>query len=182
MNERGRRLAKFVLVVVTAARDPLPKFHVTWCNQVKEIPMQLDIREIKKIIPHRFPFLLLDKVVDVQPNQKLTAIKNVSIDEQYFTGHFPDEKVMPGVLIIEAMAQAGCIYFYYSKNLQGKDLIYYLAKVEAKFFSPVVPGDQLRIEVTTIKLMPKVGFLKTQALVGDRLVAEAQIGFSIKEV
>ena len=144
--------------------------------------MQLDIREIKKIIPHRFPFLLLDKVLDVQPNQKLTAIKNVSIDEQFFVGHFPGEKIMPGVLIIEAMAQAGCIYFYYSKNLHGKSCVYYLAKVEAKFFSPVVPGDQIRIEVTTIKLMPKVGFLKTRAFVGERLVAEAEIGFSVKEI
>ena len=144
--------------------------------------MQLDIREIKKIIPHRFPFLLLDKVLDVQPNQKLIAIKNVSIDEQFFVGHFPGEKIMPGVLIIEAMAQAGCIYFYYSKNLHGKNCVYYLAKVEAKFYSPVVPGDQLRIEVTTIKLMPKVGFLKTQAFVGEKLVAEAEIGFSVKEV
>ena len=144
--------------------------------------MQLDICEIKKIIPHRFPFLLIDKVIDLQPNQKLTAIKNVSINEQFFVGHFPDEKIMPGVLIIEAMAQAACVYFYYSRNLQGKNCIYYLAKVEAKFFSPVVPGDQLKIEVTTIKLMPKVGFLKTKALVGERLCAEAEIGFSVKEV
>lgn len=144
--------------------------------------MELDIREIKKIIPHRFPFLLIDKVIDLQPNHKLTAIKNVSIDEQFFIGHFPEEKIMPGVLIIEAMAQAGCIYFYYSKNLQGKTCVYYLAKVEAKFYSPVVPGDQLRIEVATIKLMPKVGFLKTQAFVGNRLAAEAEIGFSVKEV
>jgi len=144
--------------------------------------VELDIREIKKIIPHRFPFLLLDKVIDVLPNQKLTAIKNVSIDEQFFVGHFPQEKIMPGVLIVEAMAQAGCIYFYYSKNLHGKNCVYYLAKVEAKFFAPVVPGDQLKIEVTTIKLMPKVGFLKTQAFVSDRLVAEAEIGFSVKEL
>ncbi|HLD69373.1 MAG TPA: 3-hydroxyacyl-ACP dehydratase FabZ, partial [Candidatus Omnitrophota bacterium] len=114
--------------------------------------MELDIREIKKIIPHRFPFLLIDKVIDVQPNQKLTAIKNVSINEQFFIGHFPQEKIMPGVLIVEAMAQAGCIYFYYSKNLHGKNCVYYLAKVEAKFYSPVVPCDQIRIEVTTIKL------------------------------
>ena len=121
--------------------------------------MQLDVREIKKIIPHRFPFLLIDRVVELTPNQKLVAIKNVSINEQFFVGHFPDEKVMPGVLLIEAMAQAGCIYFYYSKNLHGKNLGYYLAKVTARFTAPVVPGDQLRIEVTTIKLMPKAGFL-----------------------
>ena len=144
--------------------------------------MQLDVLEIQKIIPHRFPFLLIDKVVELVPNEKLVALKNVSINEQYFVGHFPDEKVMPGVLIIEAMAQAGCIYFYYSKNLQGKEVIYYLAKTTAKFIAPVVPGDQLRIEVASIKLLPKAGFLKTQAFVKDKLVAEAEIGFGIKEV
>ncbi|MBF0521644.1 MAG: 3-hydroxyacyl-ACP dehydratase FabZ [Candidatus Omnitrophica bacterium] len=144
--------------------------------------MQLDVREIQKILPHRFPFLMIDKVVECEPNQKLVAIKNVSVNEHFFVGHFPDEKVMPGVLIVEAMAQAGCIYFYYSKNMQGKNLIYYLAKVTAKFIAPVVPGDQLKIEVTTIKMLPKAGFLETKAFVGDKLVAEAEIGFGIKEV
>ena len=144
--------------------------------------MQLDVIEIQKIIPHRYPFLLIDKVVELIPNEKLVAIKNVSINEPYFVGHFPGEKVMPGVLIIEAMAQAGCVYFYYSKNMQGKDLIYYLAKATAKFISPVHPGDQLRIEVTTIKLLSKVGILATKAFVKDKCVAEAELGFGIKEV
>jgi len=144
--------------------------------------MELDILEIQKIIPHRFPFLLIDRVVELIPNEKLISIKNVSVNENYFVGHFPDEKVMPGVLIIEAMAQAGCIYFYYSKNMQGKNLIYYLAKTTCKFIAPVVPGDQLKIEVTTMKLLPKAGFLKTQAFVKDKKVAEAEIGFGIKEV
>lgn len=143
--------------------------------------MQLDVREIQKIIPHRFPFLMIDKVIELVPNEKLVAIKNVSINENYFVGHFPEEKVMPGVLIIEAMAQAGCIYFYYSKNMQGKDLIYYLAKVTSKFIASVVPGDQLKIEVTSIKLLPKAGFLQTKAYVREKLVAEAEIGFGIKE-
>lgn len=144
--------------------------------------MELNIQQIKEIIPHRFPFLLIDKVIDVRPNEMLTAIKNVSVNEPFFVGHFPKEKVMPGVLIIEAMAQAGCIYFYYSKNLHGKDLIYYLARVSAKFSSPVVPGDQLRIEITTVKMMSKVGFLKGKTFVKDKLVVEAEIGFGIKEV
>ena len=144
--------------------------------------VELDIQQIRKIIPHRFPFLMIDKVLDLQPNVKLVALKNVSINEPYFVGHFPEEKVMPGVLIVEAMAQAGCIYFYYSKNMHGKELIYYLAKVTAKFIKPVIPGDQLRIEVTTLKMMPKAGFLKMVGFVGSDTVAEAEIGFGIKEV
>lgn len=143
--------------------------------------MELDIREIQKIIPHRFPFLLIDRVVDCSPNERLIAIKNVSVNEHYFVGHFPKEKVMPGVLIVEAMAQAGCIYYYYSMNMQGKELVYYLAKVEAKFREPVVPGDQLRIEIKTIKFMKKVGFLEAKAYVKDKLVAEAELGFGVKE-
>ena len=144
--------------------------------------MELNIQEIQKIIPHRYPFLLIDKVVDLQANEKLVAVKNVTANEPFFVGHFPNEKVMPGVLIVEAMAQAGCIYFYYSKDMQGKDLIYYLAKIAAKFRKPVVPGDQIKIEVTTIKMMKNAGFLKTKAIVGDDVVAEAEIGFGIKEV
>ena len=91
--------------------------------------MEMNILEIQKVIPHRFPFLLIDRILDLRPNEKLVALKNVSINEPFFVGHFPGEKVMPGVLIVEAMAQACCVYFYYSKNLQGKDLIYYLARV-----------------------------------------------------
>ncbi len=143
--------------------------------------MQLDINDIQKILPHRFPFLLIDKVIDIQPNEKLVALKNVSINEHFFVGHFPDEKVMPGVLILEAMAQAGCVYFYYSQNLQGKDFVFYLGRVNAKFHDKVVPGDQLKIEVTTIKLLKNAGFLKTQAFVKEKLVAEAEIGFGVKE-
>ncbi len=144
--------------------------------------MRLETADIQKIIPHRFPFLMIDRIVECKPNEKLVAIKNVSVNEHFFNGHFPDEKIMPGVLIIEAMAQAGCVYFYYSKNLQGKSLVYYLAKTEARFLHPVVPGDQLIIEVTTVKLLAKAGFVKCKALVGDKLMAEAEIGFGIKEL
>lgn len=143
--------------------------------------MQLEIRDILKIIPHRYPFLLIDRVIECEPNEKLIAIKNVSINEQFFTGHFPEEKVMPGVLIVEAMAQAGCVYFYYSKNLHGKDMVFYLARISSKFFRPVRPGDQLKIEVTTKRLMPTGGFLNTVAYVGSEKAAEAEIGFSVSE-
>ena len=144
--------------------------------------MRLEIADIQKIIPHRFPFLMIDRILECQPNKKLVAVKNVSINEHYFRGHFPESQVMPGVLIIEAMAQAGCVYFYYSKNLQGKSLIYYLAKTQARFHHPVVPGDQLIIEVSTVKLLPKAGLVKAKAFVGEKLMAEAEIGFCIKEV
>ena len=144
--------------------------------------MELNIQEIQKIIPHRFPFLMIDRVLDLVPNEKLVAIKNVSVNEAHFQGHFPGEKVMPGVLMIEAMAQAGCIYFYYSKGLQGKSLIYYLAKATAKFHKVVVPGDQLRIEITTVKLLAKAGFLAGKCFVKDELACEAEIGFGVKEV
>lgn len=143
--------------------------------------MELDIKQIKDIIPHRYPFLMIDRVTELEPNVKLVALKNVSVNEQYFLGHFPHQKVMPGVLITEALAQAGCVYFYYSKNMQGKNLTYFLAKVTAKFMHPVVPGDQLRLEVTTIKMLTTGGFVLTKAFVGDKQVAEAEIGFSIKE-
>jgi len=104
------------------------------------------------------------------------------VNEPFFVGHFPEEKVMPGVLIIEAMAQAGCVYFYYSKNMQGKDLIYYLAKASAKFSKPVIPGDQLILTLSTVKMMSKAGILKAVAQVAGQTVAEAEIGFGIKEV
>ena len=143
--------------------------------------MELDVRQIQEVIPHRFPFLLIDKVIELTPNEKLIAVKNVSINEQYFVGHFPHEKIMPGVLIVEAMAQAGSVFFYYSKNFQGKNLTYYLAKVEAKFIAPVIPGDRLIIEVTPLKLMTKAGLLKVKASVAEKVVAEAEIGFGVRE-
>ena len=144
--------------------------------------MKLEVADIQKIIPHRFPFLMIDRVLECKPNEKLVAVKNVSINEHYFRGHFPSEQVMPGVLVIEAMAQAACVYFYYSKDLQWTALIYYLAKVEARFHHPIIPGDQLKIEISTVKLLPKAGIVKALALVGDKLMAEAQIGFGIKEI
>jgi len=144
--------------------------------------MELNVQEIKEIIPHRYPFLLIDKVTEIKPNEKLIAIKNVTVNEPFFVGHFPDEKVMPGVLITEAMAQAGCIFYYYCKNMQGKNLVYYLGKVTVRFFAPVVPGDQLKIEVNPLKLLAKTGIIKTTATVNDKKVAESEIAFSVKEV
>lgn len=141
----------------------------------------MGIEEIKQIIPHRYPFLLVDKVIDCVPNEKLVAIKNVSVNEEFFVGHFPQEKVMPGVLIVEALAQAGAVFFYLSKKTkEDKNLIYYLAKVQAKFMKPVIPGDQLRLEVKPIKMLSSVGILSAEAYVGDDLVTKAELAFSVK--
>ena len=100
--------------------------------------MELDIQEIQKVIPHRFPFLLIDRVIDLQPNEKLIALKNVSVNEPFFVGHFPDEKVMPGVLIVEAM---GRLRLFLLQQICRESLVYYLA-LWARFMTPVV-GDQL---------------------------------------
>ncbi len=140
----------------------------------------MDIEEIKKIVPQRFPFLMIDRVIEIKENEKLVAIKNVSASEHFFQGHFPDKKVMPGALIIEAMAQAAIIFFYYSKKPEGKP-IYYLGKVEARFFNPVIPGDQLKIEVTPLKLMSKLGIVKADASVNRKKVASSEITFSVKQ-
>src|SRR3989338_1884819 len=106
----------------------------------------LSIEEIRRILPQRFPFLMVDRVIELKENERLVAIKNVSIGEQFFVGHFEEDKVMPGVLIIEALAQAGIIFFHYSKKAKLGS-IYYLGKVESMFFHSVVPGDQLRLEI-----------------------------------
>ncbi|MDP2939375.1 MAG: 3-hydroxyacyl-ACP dehydratase FabZ [Candidatus Omnitrophota bacterium] len=140
----------------------------------------LDIEEIKKILPQRFPFLMIDRVIEIKENESLVALKNVTANENFFQGHFPEKKVMPGVLIIEAMAQASIIFFYLSKRPEGKP-IYYLGKLEARFFNPVVPGDQLKIEVRPLKLMSKLGVVKTEAFVKDKLVASSEITFSVKQ-
>lgn len=144
--------------------------------------MQLTVNEIKNILPHRFPFLLIDRVVELVPNEKIIAIKNVSANEHFFEGHFPSQKIMPGVLILEALAQAACVYFYYSQNLLGKKMHFYLGKTTAKFSAPVVPGDQLTLVVETVKFVGKTGFLNGKALVGDKEVAEAEIALSAKEI
>ena len=131
-------------------------------------------------MPHRYPFLLIDRVTEFQ-DDFLVALKNVTFNEQFFQGHFPDEKVMPGVLIVEAMAQAGAIYFYLAKKLQNKQrIIYYLGSVKAKFLKPVVPGDQLRIAVKPQKLMAKAGFFSAEAFVGEQVVARSEIGFGVQ--
>lgn len=112
----------------------------------------LDILQIKALLPHRYPFLLIDRVIDYRPGKSLTAIKNVTSNEPFFQGHFPDRPIMPGVLIIEAMAQAGGVLYYMSDEEAQPERFFYLVAVDqARFRRPVLPGDQLRMDVSVTR-------------------------------
>lgn len=138
---------------------------------------QVDVERILKLLPHRYPFLLVDRVLDYKLGEHLTAIKNVTFNEPHFTGHFPNHPVMPGVLIIEAMAQAsGILSRLAIGELEDEDEIFYLAKVDnAKFSRPVVPGDQLHLCVTIKRRMRNMVKYECQAKVDGKVVAKAEL-------
>jgi beta-hydroxyacyl-ACP dehydratase FabZ len=137
--------------------------------------MLMDVNEIQNIIPHRFPFLLVDAILELDPSKKIVGIKNVTINEPFFQGHFPGVPVMPGVLIVEAMAQVAAVMVMKELPDREKKLVYFSGIDQARFRQPVVPGDQLRMIIETIKMRPRHGKLKGEAFVRDKLVAEAQI-------
>ncbi len=138
----------------------------------------MDINEIMKILPHRPPFLLIDRVEEIVEGEKIVAIKNVTMNEPYFVGHFPQEPVMPGVLIVEAMAQAGAVAVLSMDQFKGKTA-YFGGIDKAKFRRKVVPGDTLRIEVEIIKLKMNAGIGKGTAYVDGKKACEAEITFLI---
>jgi len=140
--------------------------------------MELNIVQIMEILPHRHPFLLIDKITEMVQGQTVVALKNVTMNEPFFQGHFPQEPVMPGVLIIEAMAQAGACAVLSKDEYKGK-IAFLVAVDKVKFRGKVVPGDQLRLEVEIIKLKSVAGVGKGVAYVGDKKVAEAEITFMI---
>lgn len=131
-----------------------------------------------KLLPHRYPFLLIDRVIDYVPSERLTAIKNVTINEPFFNGHFPARPVMPGVLMIEAMAQAGGILYFQThidKGTPDAGLMFLAGIDEARFKRVVEPGDQLRIEVAPLKIRGKIWRLKGEVFVEDKLACSAEI-------
>ncbi len=136
---------------------------------------QLDIEKILGILPHRYPFLLVDRVLELEKGKSITAIKNVTYNEHFFQGHFPVKKVMPGVLIIESVAQAGGILLYHSIPDPENVLVFLSAIHNAKFRKPVIPGDQLRLEAELTRLRKKVSFMKGKAYVDGEIVAEGEI-------
>jgi len=134
----------------------------------------LDIEKILKLLPHRYPFLLVDRVLSIE-EKSLVAVKNVTYNEPFFQGHFPGQKVMPGVLIVESMAQAGAILLYNSLPEPEKVLVFMSALNNAKFRKPVVPGDQLRLEVEMLRLKKRFCHMAGKALVDGEVVAEAEV-------
>ncbi len=141
---------------------------------------QLDINEITKLIPHRYPFLLIDKVTELEEGKKAVAIKNVTINEPFFQGHFPNHPIMPGVLIMEALAQVGVVMALRVPENEGK-LLYFAGIDKVRFRKPVVPGDQLRLEVQTIWTRGSLGKMQGRAFVEHELVAEGEFTFSLAD-
>ncbi len=140
----------------------------------------LDINEIKRMLPHRYPFLLIDRVLEIVPNQRVLALKNVSINENFFNGHYPAKPVMPGVLIIESMAQTAGLAMLVQQEHHGK-IPYFTGIDSARFRRPIVPGDQIFIEVEAIKIKGNVGRFKAVAKVDNQVACEAELMFLLSE-
>lgn len=144
----------------------------------------MDVHEILQYLPHRFPFLLLDRVVSLELGKQIVALKNVTINEPFFPGHFPHHPVMPGVLIVEAMAQAAAVLSFKSAGVKPTDdSVYYFAGIDnARFKKPVAPGDQLELHVSMDRMIRGLGKYSGRAMVGGELVAEAQLMCILKTI
>jgi 3-hydroxyacyl-[acyl-carrier-protein] dehydratase len=141
-----------------------------------------DIQKIMNLLPHRYPFIMIDRILELVPGEKVVALKNVTINEPFFQGHFPGNPIMPGVLIIEAMGQAGAVLA--AESLPGEQqnsLIYFMSMDKVKFRQPVVPGDQIIFEVRFLKKRAKVFKMSGVALVDGKRVAEAELMASFGE-
>ncbi|HRD34286.1 MAG TPA: 3-hydroxyacyl-ACP dehydratase FabZ [Rhodocyclaceae bacterium] len=144
----------------------------------------MDINEILEYLPHRYPFLLVDRVLEMEEGKRALAVKNVTMNEPFFPGHFPHRPVMPGVLILEALAQAAALLSFKSAGQKRDDnsVVYFAGIDKARFKRPVVPGDQLLLDVTIIRSMRNVYKYQAIARVGDELAAEAELMCAIKSL
>jgi len=136
----------------------------------------IDIEEILKLLPHRYPFILVDRILEVTAGESIVGLKNVTINEPFFQGHFPARPIMPGVLILEGMAQAGGLLAYITEqDMVGEKLIYFAGMDGVRFRQPVVPGDQIIFKLKVVKRKGKIWKMGGEAFVDDKLVAEAQL-------
>lgn len=140
--------------------------------------MILSATDIQAVIPHRYPMLLVDRIIELEPMKRAVGIKNVTINEEFFLGHFPGAPVMPGVILLEAMAQVGGVAMLYPEDNRGK-LAYFAGMEKVKFRKPVTPGDQLRMVADIIKVRGSVGKVWAQAFVDGQVVAEAEFMFAL---
>jgi 3-hydroxyacyl-[acyl-carrier-protein] dehydratase len=138
----------------------------------------LTVTQIQEIIPHRYPFLLVDRIIEIEPLKKAVGIKNVTVNEQFFQGHFPGKPIMPGVLLLEAMAQVGGVAMLYGDKFSGK-LAVFAGIDRVKFRRPVVPGDQVRMVAEVIKMRGTMGKIWAEAFVDGELVAEGEFLFAL---
>ncbi|HMA60875.1 MAG TPA: 3-hydroxyacyl-ACP dehydratase FabZ [Halanaerobiales bacterium] len=136
--------------------------------------------EILEVLPHRYPMLLVDKIVEIEPKEKIVAVKNVTFNENFFQGHYPEKPIMPGVLIIEAMAQASGCLLLKSIEKEEKEMYYFAGIDKAKFRKTVIPGDQITLKCEVLKFKKRVAKVKGEAYVGDDLVAESRLLFAMK--
>jgi UDP-3-O-[3-hydroxymyristoyl] N-acetylglucosamine deacetylase/3-hydroxyacyl-[acyl-carrier-protein] dehydratase len=144
-------------------------------RHVRDVPSSLSIGQIQEIMPHRYPFLLVDKILSLEEGKRVVGLKNVTINEPFFQGHFPNHPIMPAVLIIEAMAQVGGVLLLSMVENPKTKLVYFMGIDKAKFRKPVLPGDQIRFELEMLKLRMNACKMKGKAYVGDDLVAEAEL-------
>jgi 3-hydroxyacyl-[acyl-carrier-protein] dehydratase len=135
----------------------------------------LDINEILRLLPHRYPFILIDKVIELVPKERIVAIKQVTFNEFFFRGHFPEAPVMPGVLVIEALAQAGAVLALREIEDRAKKIPYFSGIERARFRRPVVPGDTLTLEVTALRIGHKIQKMRGEAKVDGQLAADCEI-------
>ncbi|MBA4390435.1 MAG: 3-hydroxyacyl-[acyl-carrier-protein] dehydratase FabZ [Syntrophus sp. (in: bacteria)] len=141
--------------------------------------VMVDINEIRKLLPHSYPFLLVDRIIELEPGKRIVGIKNVTFNEPFFTGHFPERPIMPGVLILEAMAQTGGVLAFKSfPGMEGS--VFFTGIDDARFRKPVIPGDQLKLIVEVVRHRREIWVFDGKALVDDDVVAEARIMAMLK--
>ena len=145
----------------------------------RPVPSTLGFEEIKTIIPQRFPFLMIDRIIELIPGERVVAIKNLTGNEWFYQGHFPAKAITPGAMMLEAVAQTGIIFFHFCQP-ERQDVTYLLGSAKIRFLEPVLPGSQLNIEVTPIKITTSAGILNGQISVDGRVVAKGEFALGMK--